>query len=134
MSHCKQIRRPSRKVCVGDMNVEIALIGRDIVPPVSGEAEFSEAFDTVEASTSFWASVETADGSEYFDGLNVLRGTHTHTVYIRYDSTVTAETWVQFGDERRLDILDVENLDERSRFQRLICSERGDKDLGGAHL
>lgn len=119
MTSCSRIKRKSRKVCLGDLGTKIKLQGRNITPPVFGSADFDEKF-SLEAEV--WAMINTVSGRTYFDGnadLNI-----THHIYIRYDVTVTAETWIEFGG-RRIDILTVENLDERSEYMKLVCIERG---------
>lgn len=139
MEKCVKLRRRNRKPVVGDMNQRIAIIARSITPPDHGDAEFDQTLSVAGSNNTVWAMVETADGSEIFDGLDISRA-HTHTVYTRFD-----ELWfpvagpdssymLQLEDERLVDVLRIENLDNRRRFIKIYCSERGDKDLAGAQL
>lgn len=117
---CKSIRRKNRKVCIGDLNKLITLQSRAITPPDFGDPDFDETFTD---GDDVWAAVNTVDGKTFFDGVNTDVNI-THEFYIRYDATVTAETWVEM-DDRRFDILRTNDLDERQDFMQLICVERG---------
>ena len=55
----------------------------------------------------------------------------THEIIVRYDETITAESWIEF-DDNNLKIVSVEDLDNRHDFLKLRCTNRGDKDLGAA--
>lgn len=121
MPKCSQVRKKRRNVCIGDMEDEITLEDRDITPPEFGSTDFSETFTT---SSTVWALIETVDGKTFFDGVSTEDNV-THWVYINYDATVTAETWITLSDSRRLDILRVEDLDERNDFMLLHCTDRG---------
>lgn len=120
MPICKKIRRINRKVCIGDMTEQIELNTRSITPPTFGGVDFDEDF--VIASTVF-AMLKTKIGASVFDQSNTER-TVTHFFYIRFDSTVTAETWITFKGNL-YDIIDVENLDGRSEFMLLRSVIRG---------
>ena len=91
--------------------------------------EIGAPFSTVDFSEKFkdyldmYASVSTVSGKTYFDDTGV--GTNiTHEIGVRYDDSITAESWVVI-DGRRLDILTVENLDERNEWLRLRCTDKG---------
>ena len=120
MPKCIRIQRKKRQYCVGDLDEEIILQNRAITPPVFGAVDFTETFT---ATATVWAAIDTVAGKVFFDDV----GTETpitHEIGIRFDATVTAETWIEF-DSRRLDILNVEDLDERHEFMRLKCTDRG---------
>ncbi len=120
MPVCTKIRKKKRELCIGDMRDEIILQNRAIQPPVFGTPDFTENFTNID---TVWSLVNTVNGKTFFDGV----GTETpitHEIFIRYDVTVTAETWVQF-DSNRIDILAVENLDGRKDFMALTCTDRG---------
>ena len=122
----KVVRRPRRKICIGDLNARICLQKRTLTEPTFGQAEFGEDF---EGESEVWAAIRTTAGKVFFDGVN--RDVNvTHEVFIRYDPTVTTETWVELRDGRRLDIVNVENLEERHEYLRLLCTDRGSKDKG----
>lgn len=120
MAKCSKIKRPKRQVCVGDLDTMITLQDRDITPPPFGDPDFDENFtDTGDV----WAMVKTVSGKTWFDGVSTDINI-THEIYIYYDPTVGAETWVLLNG-RRLDILDVDNLDERDEFLKLTCIDKG---------
>lgn len=120
MAICSKIRRKKRQVCVGDLNTEIILQDRAITEPLFGDPDFDENFTD---TATVWAAVNTVDGKTFFDGVSTDTNI-THEIFIRYDATVTAETWIELGGQR-IDILRVQNLEERNQFMKLICSDRG---------
>ncbi len=130
MSKYRKQRRRKRQYTIGDLDTEIVIHGRAITPPEAGESEFSETFTP---ASTVWAAVDSVNGKVFFDGVNVDRQI-THTIGIRFDATVTEEAWIELTNEHLLDILRVEDMDERSEFMRLTCTERGDKDLGAAQV
>jgi SPP1 family predicted phage head-tail adaptor len=115
-------RRKHRKPCIGDLRDEIKLQNRNITPPPFDDPDFDETFT---ALSTVWAGIETVAGKTYFNGVNEVP--ITHTVTIRFDSTVTAETWIEFNG-RRIDILSVEDWEERHEWMILTCGERGSTD------
>lgn len=129
MSECVSIRKKRRNVCIGDMEDEITLENRDIQAPNFDTVDFDEEFTA--PNPPVWALIETVRGKTFFDGVATEEDV-THWIYINFDATVTAETWVKLPDSRRLDILRVENLDERSDFMLLHCTDRGDKEASKA--
>lgn len=129
MPVCKQISRKRRNVCIGDLDSLITLENRDIEAPEFDTVDFDETFTTAAANT--WSLIETVRGKTFFDGVSTEEDV-THWIYINFDAAVTAETWVKLDDGRRLDILRVENLDERSDFQLLHCNDRGAKEASKA--
>lgn len=120
MTKCTRIRKKSRKVCIGDMQDEIKLQNRVIDPPDFGSVDFDETFTD---NSTVSALINTVSGKTFFDGVGTEINI-THEIYIMYDSTVNPEVWVEFKS-RRIDILEVEDLDERSVFMKLICVDRG---------
>ena len=124
MAICSSIRKKRRKVCVGDMRDVVILQNRNITPPIFNTVDFDESFEPINATNNeSLALVETTTGKTFFDGVNTDTPI-THIIYIMYDSTVTAETWVEF-EGRRIDILAVEDFDERHMFMKLTCLDRG---------
>ena len=129
MPRCQFIRRKNRKVCLGDLDNAITLENRAIQAPDFDTVDFDEEFTAPNPPIS--AMIQTVSGKTFFDGVSTEIDI-THWIYINFDATVTAETWVKFEDGRRLDILRVENLDERSQYQLLHCTDRGDKEASKA--
>jgi head-tail adaptor len=111
------------------MEDRITLENRAIEAPEFDTVDFDETFTA--PNPPAWALVETVRGKTFFDGVSTEEDL-THWIYINFDASVTAETWVKLEDGRRLDILRVENLDERSVYQLLHCNDRGDKEASKA--
>jgi SPP1 family predicted phage head-tail adaptor len=128
MPRCSPIQRRHRKPCIGDLDTEITLENRAIQAPNFGLIDFDESFST---NSIAWALIETVRGKTFFDGVSTEVDI-THWVYINFDATVTAETWIKLSDGRRLDILRVEDLEERSEFMLLHCNDRGGKEASKA--
>ncbi len=121
MPRCIRIQKKKRGICIGDMRDEILLQNRSIAPPVlASDPDYTETFEDDDTTFSL---IETVSGKTYFDGVDT-ETTITHHIYIRYDETVTAETWIEFNS-KRIDILDVEDLDERQEYMKLVCHETG---------
>jgi SPP1 family predicted phage head-tail adaptor len=118
---CQRLASKRRGVCAGDLDKRIVLQNRTLNPPVFGDPDFTESFT---AANTRWAGVETVAGKTFFDSVNQVDQTITHYWYIRYDATVTSQTWILY-DSRRFDILATEDLDERHEFMRLICVDKG---------
>ena len=131
MAECKYIPAPRRKVCAGDMDRVITLQNVRIQPPTDA-VDYTRLFeDKVDAELltdgQIFALIKTVNGEEVFDQHNV--GTPiTHHVYIPYIETVTAETWILLDNGQRLDIQDVQNLDERNEFLFMRCTKTGTQD------
>ena len=120
MPKCSFVKRKHRKICIGDLNTLIKLQSRDIVEPDFDSVDFDENFvDTSEV----WSLVETATGKTVFDGVDTDINV-THMIFVRFDVTVTSETWVEL-ESRRLDILFTENLENRGEWLLLMCTDRG---------
>lgn len=112
-------RKKKQNICIGDLRDEITIQSRTISEPVSG-VDFGETFT---GKSTVWALVETVSGKTIFDGSNIERDV-THNIYIRYLSGITAEDWVLFKGSR-MDILEVQDFDERNEFIILRCSDKG---------
>ncbi len=120
MAQCKFIKRSHRKICAGDLDTEITLENRDIVPPLAGEVDFEEDFTN---SVPVFSKVETTIGKTVFDGVNTDT-VITHKITIRFDSTVTTETWILLNGNR-INIVQTENLEQRNEWLFLLCTDRG---------
>lgn len=120
MPKCVKIQRKKRQPCIGDMDELITLQGRTLTPPTSGVDATEEFADT---NPDVWALLETVSGETLFDNTGTERDV-THRFTINFISGVTSEAWVLFNSER-LDILTVEDLEERHEFLMLRASNRG---------
>jgi SPP1 family predicted phage head-tail adaptor len=119
--------RKRREPCLGDLRQRVKLHDRDIQEPKFGDPDFTEEFSGTKV---VWASVKTIMGQTIFTGANVDVAL-SHEIIIRFDERVNSETWIEF-EGNNLNIVNVEDLDERHDFMRLRCMKRGDKDLGAA--
>jgi len=124
MPKCQKIQRKKRQICIGDMDEQILLQDRGIGEPLFGSVDFGEDFTNI---ATVWAAVETVNGKTFFDSVNTETDI-THHFYIRFDASVTAETWITW-DSRRFDILKPEDYDGRKEFMKLTCAERGAKTI-----
>lgn len=120
MPVCSKIRKKKRQVCIGDLRDRVILEDRALTAPFVG-VDATEVFSN---AVSIWASIETVAGVEFFNEVNQAVDV-THFVYVRFDSSITVESWLRLQNGQRLDILQVENLDERSTFLKLRCTNRG---------
>ena len=66
--------------------------------------------------------MKTVAGKVFFDGVNVDVAV-SHEILVRYDPSVTSETWILLKDGRRLDVVNVEDLEGRHEYLRLLCNE-----------
>lgn len=124
MAKCTYIRKKKRRVCAGDMKDPITLNFRDIQAPLFNTVDFDENFQPIDqVNPQRLSLVETVDGVTYFDGKNTEINV-THNIYISYDPQVNASVWIEF-DGRRIDILKVEDYDERKEFMKLTCNDEG---------
>ena len=124
MSNCVRIRKKKRRVCVGDMKDAITLQSREITAPLFNIVDFDENFQTLDPLVpEVLALIETVNGKVFFDGVNTETPV-THHIYISFQQAVTAEVWILF-ENRRFDILRVEDFEERHEIMKLVCVERG---------
>jgi len=120
MPTCSFLKRRKRKICIGDLDTLITLYNRDVVAPEFGAVDFDVAFNQ---SNNVWAMVSTNTGKTLFDGVD--RDVNiTHTIAIRHDASVTAETSVELNG-KKLKIIHVEDFEERGEFMLLECRYRG---------
>ncbi len=128
MGQRKVIRRPRRVLCVGDLDTRVILHNRLLQEPDFGEVDFKEDFKALQ---EVWAKIKTTSGKAFFSGAHVDVSV-THEISIRYRADVSSETWIELLDGRLLDVVAVENLEERDEWLVMPCTERGDKSLGSA--
>ena len=106
----------------------VKLLPRELTEPGFGETDFGHDFS---GGMTVWTKIFTTAGKTIFNGINTDVNV-THEVYVRFDASITAETWVELADGTRLDIVMVEDLDERREWLKLLCTERGPRNLGAA--
>ena len=120
----RNIKRPTKRFCIGDLSTVVFLLERGITEPGFGGADFGEDFPEARDA---WALVQTVSGRTRFNGVDTDL-VISHEITIRYDSTVTAETWIQLPDGDRLDIVEVEDVNEDHLFLVLQCMGRGTQE------
>ncbi len=124
MSNCKFIRKKNRRLCIGDLIDWIIIHNRQIKAPDFDAIDFDEDFTpVVPESPGRWSMINTIHGKTWFDGVSTEERV-THEIGIEFDPGVTSENWVEF-EGQRLDILEINPLDERKEFMLLICTNRG---------
>lgn len=122
MTACVTIKRKHRKPCIGDLDREIILHDRAIKPPGFNVVDFDENFTP---SNTVWSSVNTVAGKTIFDGVSQDYSV-THEFVIRYDASVTVETWIEFeGRYFKIVPNGVQDWEERHEWLSLLCTERG---------
>ena len=126
--HCTRIRKKKRQYCAGDLIDEVTIQNRNITAVLEG-VDFGEQFTENYVAM---AAINTVNGKTYFDGINT-ESNITHEIGLRFDDTVTAESWILF-EGRRFDILKLENLDERKEWMRAFCVERGLDSLDASKI
>jgi len=123
MGRCVNISPKRRKLCSGDMTFVISIQDRELKGAGFGTTTHTIDFTTVETIRAAIGTLK--PGTEIFDGSNVAQ-TVTHDFFINHIDfpAITAENWILY-DGRRFDIVNVERLDERKRYIRLRCNEKG---------
>jgi len=125
MPTCVGVPREHRKLCAGDLDKEVQILARDILPPEAAEVDYDIDMDTA-GTLAVWASVRTPRGRAMFDGTGIqVDVSHTFGVY--YDASYTAEMFILM-EGRFFRILDVNDLEERHEWMVLSCAERGTED------
>ena len=104
----------------------ITLQDRDIVAPVGGGVDATEAFTS---PTVVFAQIKTIKGVMIFSGTQVGRSPSTHEMNIRFTTGITSgKTWVEFnGDNYK--IIDVTNVNEDNDSLILTTILRGDAGI-----
>lgn len=118
MPKCIRLKRKHRIICIGDLNELITLQDRVLTP---GNIDATEEFTE---SGVVYSKIDTIAGETVFDENNI--GTDvTHHYTIRFIAGITAvKTWILF-DNRRFDILTIQDLEERHEWLILRCADRG---------
>ena len=127
MPVCKKIRGQFRKTCIGDKNDFVTIQNRAVTTPgtldPTNKFYFTETFTNI-ADFQVFAMIKTVKGETFFDNTNIERDV-THHLYVNFDTNIDAQKWVTLEDGDRLDILDVEDLDNRHTDMLLRCTNRG---------
>lgn len=134
MAKCVKAKRRRLRACIGEMKERLFVENRELVIPNSGFADAGFSFTAHESATEVWAIVETTQGSTLFDEVAGLDRTVTHHIIFRFLTGISAETWLRLDDGRRLDILSIANVDERSEFLEIMASDTGLNTKAGSGL
>ena len=113
----------AKKICPSKFTSLIKIQERSLLTD-NMSVDFNENFIDTE---TVWAGCKTTRGQEVFGDINTAREI-THIFTIRYLDYLTQEYYILY-DNKRYDILDVENIDEENRFMRLRCNVRGSDEL-----
>ena len=128
MPRCIKLKRKKTQVCIGDLDQVVAIQSRAL----------STGFNSGESATyttvfSPWAMVETLKDIFIIDAVTGDEVEATHRFTIRFpDINVSGERWVLF-DSKRYRIAGQTNLEERSEFLQLLCTQRGADDKEAAN-
>lgn len=128
------LRRPKRQAPIGDLDTRVAVHRRRQVPPVHGAVDAAFEFAAVDGDGMVWAKVQTVAGRTLFDGVAREDRAVTHSVTIRRLPGVSSESWVLLRDGTRLDVVHVQNFDERGEFLELLCEAAGLSSRAAAGL
>lgn len=134
MTRCVKVQRRRTRACIGELTERLFVENREIIGPVFGGADLGFQFTAHNEATEVWAIVETTQGTTLFDDVAGLDRVVTHHVIIRFLPGISAETWLRLDDGRRLDILSVANIDERSEFLEILAAESGLNTQAGSGL
>ncbi len=115
------IRRSHRRPAKGDLRHRVTIQNRNIMPPDDAAFDPDLKFTT---HKEVWAGVTTVSGETLFDGVG-QDDVVSHTVTIRFIEGVTAESWILLKDGTRLDILAIENLEERNEWIIMMAQRTG---------
>lgn len=120
MSSRQLLRRPLRKVTVGDMRTPVTVHQAEILAPTAG-VDLGRSFTAV--LEPWWCKVTTVTGVYIFDSSNVEQQI-THDFQGRYTDGIDRDMVIEW-DSEYYKIISVENLEERDEFLRLRCTIRG---------
>lgn len=114
------ITRKMRSVPAGTLDTVVIIHVRTMSPPAYGTVDYTTNFE----GQNVWAMVNTINGQTIFNGvdqdLNV-----THEIYVRYDPNINSSKMIEVAPDQYLDIADVENLDQRNTWMKLVCVALG---------
>ncbi len=82
---------------------------------------FGEPIETYASYDTVWASIKPLSGKEYIHAQQ-QQAEVSHKVTIRYHASVTEKHRVYFGS-RVLEIVFINDIDERNHFQEMLCKE-----------
>lgn len=126
---CGRRKIVNKTYCAGDLRTLATIQNRAISTvddSVDYEMVFSGAIPDSEVDPSVWVGIKTVRGITVFDQTNIERVV-SHEIIMRYRDDVTAQNWLLI-DGYRYDILQVENVNERSEWIVLQCNKRGTGD------
>ena len=86
MPACKTIKVTRNKICTGDMDQQVDILKREILPPAIGDVNPITDFTSI---LKPWATVKTlalaGSNPRRFDGINI-EDVPTHEIFIYFDS------------------------------------------------
>ena len=125
MAESKRIRigRNKVKVAIGNLDSRISIHDKSITPPLFGSSDYVTKF----SGKKVWALVNSVSGRTIFNGVDQDINV-THDIYVRFDTTISAQNIVELGPNEYVDVLDVEDFENRHRFLKLTCVALGATD------
>lgn len=114
---CRKIPKKADKICAGDLNKQIKIINRAIVP-----ADISHTINRDDYIT-VWARVDTRRGGAFFNGTN-MEDAPTHFFYVRFGVEVENNFSIELSGNYYM-ISNIENLNEENRWLKISATKRG---------
>ena len=118
----KRIKFQKIKICTKDLDKRITLQYPFNTGTSNSDINTTREFKDI---GNFWATIKTTPGGQFFDDVNIQEGITTD-FFIKFTSSIDLgkQIWVKF-DNRRFKIINIENINEDSRFIKLRAIERG---------
>ena len=120
MPRCVKIRGKRRLVCIGDLDRTIAIQSRAAADGYDDGEDFT--FTTVFSPMAMLETLKNVFVVDLVNG-NDIEATHGFSIVFP-SQEISSDLWVLFNSQRYR-IVGQENLDERSDFLRLLCTQRG---------
>jgi len=126
MPEKRVMKARNRRVPAGSLRHRVILEKRIHRPGGFGNADTDfEWIPATDQDGRRWADVQTRSGRTTFDGIDSERQV-THVVRMRKPAGISSEWWIRLKDGTRLDIIDIEDLDERGLFVEALCEATGE--------
>lgn len=121
MAECIKVRIKHRSLCAGDLDRKITIMNRTLE---TTEDATTDSVNKFKKEKDVWAALRTTKGKDMFFATNLDIGV-THVFYTRHFEWLTSRQWICYGG-KKYDIVEVENLDERSEWSASFCNIRGE--------
>lgn len=109
---------------IEEFGQDMILQERNLKAPNLGSVDFDLEFTK---KSDFIGAIDTKQsGKTIFDG-SATEQVISQIIYMEYMDGVTSENWILYNN-RRIDIIDVENIGELNGVLKLACAEKGTVD------